>query len=298
VKVHAVIPGRHTHVPVPSQYWRSVHAVVQVPQWLASSERSRHVPPPPPVQSVLPVGQLHALAVHVPKRPQVVPHAPQFMGSVLVSTHTPPHVVDPAEQTQTPLVHASPLAHVRPHAPQLFRSDETSAHPVAHATSPAGQMHAPPAHVAPGPQLCPHVPQCAGVVVKSTHSPGAGPQRVVPVGHAPQTPLVHGAPVGQTMPQLPQCRGSLDGSTHVPPHVIFGEVHGAVSTGASTVVSAGGVSPTVVSVGASAGESAFVSAGASPGLVSVVPSGFDVSPPVSVVVLSTPDPVSTGTLLS
>jgi hypothetical protein len=48
-------------------------------------------------------------------------HAPQWSGSLDVSTHAPPQFVSAAPQ-QTPLLHVVPPGHACPHVPQFWLS--------------------------------------------------------------------------------------------------------------------------------------------------------------------------------
>jgi hypothetical protein len=75
---------------------------------------------------------------------QTVPHVPQFEGSVVVSTHVPPHPVFPGAQHK-PLLHVAPAVQTVPHAPQLLESELRS-------------RHAPPQFVVPPPHVRPHTP--------------------------------------------------------------------------------------------------------------------------------------------
>jgi hypothetical protein len=75
----------------------------------------------------------------------VVPHAPQFCGSVEVSTHRPLQLVSPVGHVapQTLLPHTWPGAQVMPHAPQLCGSRTVSTHVPEQTSWPAGHAHAP-----------------------------------------------------------------------------------------------------------------------------------------------------------
>lgn len=70
-----------THVP-PRHVCRALHALPHSPQWLRSLEVFTHEPS----QSVFPRPHVHAPSVHVPVKPQLVPHMPQLSSSVSVST--------------------------------------------------------------------------------------------------------------------------------------------------------------------------------------------------------------------
>lgn len=72
------------HVP------KRAHCVVHDPQCRGSV---LVLTQPAPVHIVAGAGQAHAPAVQVPPVPQLLPQAPQFAVSVLVSTHLPPQSV-------------------------------------------------------------------------------------------------------------------------------------------------------------------------------------------------------------
>jgi hypothetical protein len=66
---------------------------------------------------------MHAPAVHVAVAGHVLPHAPQFVALVVVSTQRPPQSMRPAGHAeQTPAVQVPVAAHMLPHAPQLLMS--------------------------------------------------------------------------------------------------------------------------------------------------------------------------------
>ena len=74
-----------------------------------------------------------------------MPHAPQFDGSVVVSTHAPPHDSRFPGQPHTPLVQAAPGAQALPHAPQFCGSFLVFTHwPLAQIVWPGAQLHTPP----------------------------------------------------------------------------------------------------------------------------------------------------------
>ncbi len=56
--------------------------------------------------------------------PQLLPHAPQFAGSLMVLVHRPLHVTKPVGQPiwQTPFWHAWPAPHAMPQPPQFAGS--------------------------------------------------------------------------------------------------------------------------------------------------------------------------------
>lgn len=66
----------------------------------------------------------HILALHVWPLPHTVPHMPQFVGSLVVSTQAPPQSVVPPMQfaAQAPLEQTWPPGQMVPHMPQLLES--------------------------------------------------------------------------------------------------------------------------------------------------------------------------------
>jgi hypothetical protein len=78
---------------------------------------------------------------------QVIPHCPQFVASVIVSTHDEPHVDLPPvhESWQAPLEQTSSVPHLVPQVPQLFGSAATSTHAPSHEVCPPVQPAVPPA---------------------------------------------------------------------------------------------------------------------------------------------------------
>ncbi len=153
-----------------------------------------------------------------------MPHAPQFIGSVVVSTQAVPHIIRGAAQVVTamhaPAVQICPVGQTLPQRPQLRGSMFRMVHPtepvpVGQQVLPAAhaQVHAPALQMRPVRQVVPHAPQLRGSLRVSTHAP---PQRVWPVGQiARHVPVVHDWPVGHALPQRPQLRGSLRVSVQV-----------------------------------------------------------------------------------
>jgi hypothetical protein len=76
---------------------------------------------------------------------QMTPQAPQFWGSVVVSTHALPHASVIAEHDGAHALEAqtSPVAHVMPHAPQLPGSVVRSTQRPPQFFCPAGQRQTP-----------------------------------------------------------------------------------------------------------------------------------------------------------
>jgi hypothetical protein len=132
---------------------------------------------------------------------QVIPHAPQFCGSVIKLAQRPLHVVCPAAQRtwQFPPTHDSPAAHARPHIPQCRSSVRVSTHSstaaplslappsppltlIEHRVSVAAHTtsHVPREQTCPAAQARPHAPQLAGSLVVETHCPL---HASCPIGH-------------------------------------------------------------------------------------------------------------------
>jgi hypothetical protein len=74
-----------------------------------------------------------------------IPHIPQFIASVCVSTHAPPHTTPPLGQAHFPPSHAIPAGQAAPHAPQFIASVCVSTHAAPHWFA-AGHAHAPLVH--------------------------------------------------------------------------------------------------------------------------------------------------------
>ncbi len=121
---HDIAPPGHMHTPA-TQFAPAAHVWLQTPQCrvlvCVSTQRGAA---PGAVQSVRPlVPQLeHVPPPHVPSAPQLLRQVPQFVGSVRVSTHWPPHAVSPAGQLQTPATHVVAPAHCVWHVPQFMGS--------------------------------------------------------------------------------------------------------------------------------------------------------------------------------
>ena len=87
---------------------------------------------------------LRNLADHDAFRDAVYPQ-PQFISSLLVSTHAPAQSVRPVPQPlalHVPAEQASPAAHATPQPPQFAGSLVVSTHAPAHSVSPAPHTHA------------------------------------------------------------------------------------------------------------------------------------------------------------
>jgi hypothetical protein len=145
---------------------------------------------------VKPAGQVvaHPLAAQTSFGPHAWPHWPQLAGSLLSSTHWPPHFVYPGAHpiSQAPwLQTGAPWgadAQACPQSPQLLGSLAVSAHaaPQAFFPAPHVELHCPPLHVAVPPggavHLAPHPPQLTGSASRSTHWP---PHIVWSCAHGP-----------------------------------------------------------------------------------------------------------------
>lgn len=169
--------------------------------------------PSPPVPPPTPAGSSQTPFVHA-EAPQLVPQAPQFAGSVLVSVHVPPQEVWPPVQVQTPALHELPGAHGMLQPPQLTTSVSVSTQLFSHWVSPAAQLsvQVPWEQTSPAPQTVPHVPQfwpSDWVLVQPLG------QALRPSTQA-QAPAVHSVPASQAKPQEPQCEGFVDVATQVP----------------------------------------------------------------------------------
>ena len=78
----------------------------------------------------------------------VVPHEPQFVLSLSVSTQLPPQSVRPGSQVDThvPDEHTSSASHALPHDPQSDVLEVVSMHAPSQSVSPPGHAHAESAH--------------------------------------------------------------------------------------------------------------------------------------------------------
>jgi hypothetical protein len=143
------------------------------------------------------VGSVHITSHRPPtQRPwplapdgHAVPHAPQFIGSALTSTHVPPQLVARsgghaafAHWYESPWrVHVCPAAQRVPHAPQFIAFERSASQPLAALRSQSAKpaAHAltqrPPTHAADdmplATQALPQLPQCRGSVASTTSQP-------------------------------------------------------------------------------------------------------------------------------
>jgi hypothetical protein len=230
------------------------------PQWIGSVVGSTHTP----LQFTCEPGHdtEHAPALHTCPLAQLepplptppTPHpavAPQWIGSVVGSTHTPlQFTCDPGHDTeQAPALHTCPLAQLEPPlptpatphpavAPQWIGSVVGSTHTPLQFTCEPGHVteHVPELQTCPLAQLAPPLPtpptphpavapQCARSLSASTHTPL---QFTCEPGHdTEQLPALQTCPLAQPAPPLPapptphpavapQCARSAVGSTHTP----------------------------------------------------------------------------------
>lgn len=151
---------------------------------------------------------------------QVVPHAPQFVASEVVSTHAPAQSVRPAPQPiveHTPAEHTEPAAQATPHAPQFAGSVASVAQVPSQSVVAAGHAHAPPVQIRPT-QAMSHPPQCTSLLFVSTHAPS---HAVSPVEQAAaHAPTEQTSPAAQATSHPPQCAGSVSVSTHAVPQSV------------------------------------------------------------------------------
>jgi hypothetical protein len=101
-----------------------------------------------------------------------VPHAPQLLRSLSVSTHCPPQLAVPVGQAQTAATHVMGAGHATAQLPQLSGSLATSTQLEPHWSCPGGHppaSHAPAAQTWPAAHTVPHVPQLAPSPCTLTH---------------------------------------------------------------------------------------------------------------------------------
>jgi hypothetical protein len=153
---------------------------------------------------------------------QTVPHAPQFLGSVGRSVHTPPQTA-PEQAPHEPFVHDSLGPQCLPHAPQFVGSQFMSGQKPSHCMPAGHAWHDEPVQVSVAAQRLPHAPQLLVSHLKLTQESLAPPtpwQTVLPlVQHEPQAPSTHVSPAPQALPHAPQLPTSDFRSTQAPPQV-------------------------------------------------------------------------------
>lgn len=165
---------------------------------------------------------VHALCEHATLH--VVPHAPQWRGSVVRSTQLVPHAVWPAVgQVHVPDTQLAPGGHALPHMPQCVVLVARTAQVPEQSTPPLGQRQLPSTHEAPVGQRFPQAPQFVVSLAVSAHVPApvgvVGGHAVLPLGHW-QAPPTHAIPDAQRLPQLPQCDVFVDVSRQAPEQTV------------------------------------------------------------------------------
>jgi hypothetical protein len=133
-----------------------LHCVPQAPQLALSVIGLVHCSP----QSVVPFGQTHWLPAHVRPAGQALPHAPQFRGLLVVSTHARSQFVSvPQSGAQAPVRQTSGAGQLVPQVPQFAGSAVTSTQLAPHCESPVAHVHIPLVQTVPGMQTVLHMPQ-------------------------------------------------------------------------------------------------------------------------------------------
>ena len=157
---------------------------------------------------------------------QAVPHAPQLLTFVFVSTQAPAQTIWPTGHLQAPLKQVWLFMQVAPHVPQLVESLFRSTQAPPQALSPPAQLaeQTPLLHTGVVPeQTVPQAPQFLGSLVVSTQTPL---QFWVSTGQT-QLPPLHFWLALQAASHDPQCDGSVGVYTHAPPQLVSGVVHPA-----------------------------------------------------------------------
>jgi hypothetical protein len=184
------------------------------------------------------VGQAHALATHEAPLAQVVPHLPQFVRFVVVSTQAPfvPQAPWPAAHWQVPEKQNWLAGQTLPQEPQLIELPVVSTHEDPQSLSePAHPLaHLLCEHTMPAAQAVPHAPQFFASEVVSTQPV----EHIVCPARQPQTPALHACPVRQMPPHLPQLAGSDEVRTQLDPHKVEPEAHDAGPPASTTLVDA------------------------------------------------------------
>ena len=151
----------------------------------------------------------HGLA-HNPRRQtwpgeHTVPHAPQFLGSIVVLVQRLPQFIVVGGHVSVPMhlppSHFSPGRQAIPQAPQFATSVIVRTQRAPHNVSPAlhiAPLHVPPRHAWPAAQTFPHAPQSVASVWRFEQRP---PQRSCPPGQlATQFPPKQTSPAAQAIP--------------------------------------------------------------------------------------------------
>jgi hypothetical protein len=164
---------------------------------------------------------------------QTLPQAPQFSGSLLVSTQRPSHEVPAQSIVHSPLSQVaapfSPAMQLVPHAPQL-PSDElklTHVPPQLVLSASHASVHAPLEQTLPRLQRAPHAPQCSGSLLRSAQSSphDTSPSLQRTPHFAPSHVATPSSIAAQRTPHSPQFFGSLSRLTHTPPQATKPSLH-------------------------------------------------------------------------
>ena len=151
-----------------------------------------------PLQAIAPLVQVHAPPAQVPN-PQLFLQAPQFSGSVLVSTQRPLQLTFPEGQTHLPALQIVSPTQRLPQAPQFPGSLARSAQPLAHAAAPVGQA----------------VTQLdAEQISVGAQAPAQFPAQRLPTSQT-HLPALQCSPGPHAIPQAPQLRSSLASFTQI-----------------------------------------------------------------------------------
>jgi hypothetical protein len=126
-----------------------------------------------------------------------LPHAPQFVSSLVRSRHDVPHAERGATHfvAQLPAAQTVPVAQTVPHVPQLLPSFCRSLQTPLQSLSVPAHTHLLPLHVSADPHVFPQPPQFEGSIVVSTHT---APQIELGSAHAMHVPAAHFCPVVHT----------------------------------------------------------------------------------------------------
>src|SRR5580658_7364052 len=230
-------------MPHPPQLFGSLSVFVQP---VGSGQQVSPVEHAGPVLHV--IEGVHLLETHVSPSGQTLPHLPQSLLSLVVSSQPSPqhckvplHAGPPLHvmgDWQKPDEHVLSGPHARPHVPQLFGSLSVLVHPdgqhvspsvqAAPSLHPTGGVQLPFWHIEPGPQAWLHMPQLSGSVCVSVQP---SMQQVCPPVHAGSplhdAPILHWlstqvSPGEHAKPHFPQLLGSLEVSTQPLPQQTSG----------------------------------------------------------------------------
>jgi hypothetical protein len=141
---------------------------------------------------------------------QSIPHPPQWLSLVIVSTQElPQRTSEPQSTSQVPALQTSLslASHALSHAPQCIASVDWSTHAPTDAQniSPVGHTHVPLLHDRPPVHAAPQAPQLASSVSVSMQ---LAPQTVAPLGHSSShVPAAQCSIGSHSVSQAPQCSG-------------------------------------------------------------------------------------------